>query len=66
MEEMELPSWLVINFLLPKHIDVSKSENFFLNSKYDQGKIKLCLFLALACRYVNKNHYRHAISLEEI
>lgn len=44
----------------------ARVKTFFLNSKYDKGKIKLCLFLALVCRYVNKNHYRHAISLEEI
>lgn len=38
---------------------MSKSENFFLNSKYDQEKIKLCLFLALVCRCIDKSHYRH-------
>ena len=42
----------------------ARVKTFFLNSKYDQGKNGL--FLALVCRYVNKNHYRHTISLEEI
>lgn len=64
MEEM-VSILLVINFTSQAY-RCEQEWKLFLNSKYDQGKIKLCLFLALVCRYVNKNHYRHAISLEEI